>query len=104
MRVVAPADASRVAELRQTLDAGESEALALAVEVHAAAILIDEEQGRRAARGLGLPVVGVIGILIRAKQRSLVAEVGPLLEKLQQGLGFFISDELMSQAKQLAGE
>ena len=104
IRIVAPSNAARVAELRRTLDRGESEALSLALELRATAVLIDEEDGRAAARRLGLPVIGVIGILIRGKRNGLVPRIAPLLGRLRLGINFFISDELMREALHQAGE
>ena len=43
------------------LDASEREAICLAEELHAAAVLIDERKGRAIARQRGLTVVGTIG-------------------------------------------
>jgi predicted nucleic acid-binding protein len=49
------------------LDAGETAALSLAVEIHADAILLDERRGHEVALALGLSTIGVLGILLRAK-------------------------------------
>ena len=49
------------------LDSGETEALSLALELHADAVLMDEASGRRAASVLKVPFVGVAGILLRAR-------------------------------------
>jgi hypothetical protein len=38
--------------------------------------------------------IGVLGLLVRAKQRGLVALVEPLLDQLENDLGFFISGSL----------
>ncbi|MGP0066280.1 MAG: DUF3368 domain-containing protein [Isosphaeraceae bacterium] len=102
--IQAPRDRTRVQELLRDLDPGESEALALAVEVGVSVVLIDESAGRRMARQLGLLPIGVLGILIRAKQRGLVLEVVPLLDRLRSELGFFISDQLRSEVQRLADE
>jgi uncharacterized protein len=55
------------------LGAGESEALALALEIHADAVLIDETIGRAVAIELGLTPIGVLGILVRAKREGQLA-------------------------------
>jgi len=55
-----------------TLDAGEEAAIALAVELHADLLLMDDEEGVIAARGKGLEVTGTLGILSRAGQRHLL--------------------------------
>jgi len=81
-------------EFSKTLDPGESEALALAIEVHADAVLIDEAVGRANAAKLGLTAIGVLGILLAAKKRGLVAALAPELDRLQAGLGFRVSDQL----------
>ena len=54
------------------LDAGEEDAIALALELHADLLLMDDEEGARAARAKGLEVAGTLGILRRAAQRRLV--------------------------------
>ena len=89
VQVRAPQNRQRVLEFMQTLDPGESEALALALEIHADALLIDEAAGRAMAQEVGLRPIGVLGILLRAKQRNLIPELRPLLDRpaLQEWLG-----------------
>ena len=41
------------------LDAGEAHAIALAIELQSTDLLIDERLGRREARRLGVPIVGL---------------------------------------------
>ena len=55
------------------LDRGETESIALAVTVNGL-LLIDEERGRAAARGRGIPVRGTLGILIEAYDRQIAQE------------------------------
>ncbi|HEY1683444.1 MAG TPA: hypothetical protein VGG19_01660 [Tepidisphaeraceae bacterium] len=54
------------------LDPGESQAIALAHELHAAALLIDEKQGRRIAREHGFITIGTITILELAARQNLL--------------------------------
>ncbi|MFM2295873.1 MAG: hypothetical protein RLZZ350_2286 [Verrucomicrobiota bacterium] len=79
-----------------TLDAGECEAIALAEELHAAAVLMDEKKGRAVARQRGLPVVGTLGVLEKAAALGwLDLEVAFAL--LRQ-TNFFGSEELLQAA------
>jgi len=103
-RIQAPRNRAAVAELQATLGPGEAEALVLAGEVHADAILIDESAGRAAALRRGLTPLGVLGILLRAKQRGLIDSLRPLMDRLQNELGFFVSPELRSAVLEQAGE
>lgn len=59
-------------ELNPELDAGEREAISLALEVRAAAVLLDERAGRRAALEHGLTITGTLGVLEEAARRGLV--------------------------------
>jgi uncharacterized protein len=93
-----------VTALRERLDPGEAETIALAVEVQPPFVLMDEKEGRRAAQRLGLKTVGVVGVLLEAKARGLIAEVGPLLERLRQDAGFFLSDRVIHDARAFCGE
>ena len=54
------------------LDPGESEAIALAVEVHADFLLVDEQAGRREAVRRGLRVAGTLSVLDEAEQAGLL--------------------------------
>src|SRR5687767_5806272 len=55
-----------VALLRSDLDDGEAEAVALASEVKADLLLLDDRAARSAAGGLGLKYVGLLGVLLEA--------------------------------------
>lgn len=105
LQMRAAADTEKVNSLLPTIDRGEAEAIVLAREVGADAILIDEADGRRVARQqYGLRVVGTLGILLSAKQRGMVPAVRPLIDQLRDGLGFFISNSLYREVVQRAGE
>ena len=68
---VLPASPFRDASL-ESLDAGEGAAIALAIDLHADLLLMDDEEGVAAARGRGLNVTGTLGVLSRAAQRRLL--------------------------------
>lgn len=55
------------------LDPGEIAALALALEIHADAILVDERRGHEVARQLGLRTIGVLGILLKARTSGMIS-------------------------------
>jgi predicted nucleic acid-binding protein len=97
------ADRGVVARFRVTLDAGESEAIALAQEVEADLLILDDEEARNTARAEGLRVVGLLAFLILAKEREIISHVRPLLDALNRQ-GFFIGDDLYHQILRQAGE
>jgi predicted nucleic acid-binding protein len=69
--------------LTLNVDAGELEAICLAQEIQADAILMDDRAGRTAAVHCGLAVVGTIGLLEQAAARGLI-ELPPTLARLRQ--------------------
>jgi predicted nucleic acid-binding protein len=85
------------------LDAGEAAAIALAVEVRADLILLDERKGRKVARRLGLPVRGTLGVLVEAKKRGHLALVRPILDQLTAA-EFRVSDAVKDEILRSAGE
>ena len=97
-------DASRVAALRETLDPGEAQAIALAETYPNVRLLIDERKGRRVARSLGLRVVGTAGVLLIAKTRGLIPRVGPVLDVLIEEHGLHLSNALREITLRAAGE
>ncbi|MBE0411514.1 MAG: DUF3368 domain-containing protein [Anaerolineales bacterium] len=93
-----------VHSLRQELDAGEAEAIALAVEINADWLLMDERLGRQTARHFNLRYIGLIGVLQLAKQSGEIAALRPLLEQLRDVSGFRISLSLYEQVLRNMGE
>jgi len=97
-------DSSRVALLSLHLDPGEAEAIALALELRADLILLDERRATRAARHLGLKTLGLLGVLLLAKRKGLINQVRPLLDRLETDAGFWIAPDLRQQVCRAAEE
>lgn len=95
---------SLIMALRRDLDLGEAESIALALELEADLILLDEREGRHAAQRMGIHVVGVVGVLLEAKTHKLIRAIRPLLDGLRQTAGFYLSESLYQHALTLAGE
>lgn len=87
-------DAALIRTLRRDLDQGEAEAIALAVEVGASLILLDEQEGRKRARTLELPITGAIGILLQAHREDNLSSLRNALDALEDEAGFWIAPSL----------
>ena len=79
VKVQAPA----VVDESLNVDAGEKEAICLAREVKAVAILMDDRKGRTEAVRCGLRVAGTIGLLEAAAGRGLV-NFAAVIQRLRQ--------------------
>lgn len=99
-----PSNQAFVQKLMTELDEGEAQAIALAVEVNADLILMDEMKGRALAEQQGLKITGLLGVLLRAKHRGLIRQIKPIMEQLKSENGFYISDSLFAQILNLANE
>ncbi len=104
MERAAVANRLLVHSLRQDLDAGEAEAIALAIEIEADWLLMDERLGRETAHHFGLRYVGLVGILSAAKQRGDLKALRPHLDRLRDVAGFRVSSALYEQVLRDAGE
>jgi len=103
LKVRSVTDTNAVSELSRLLDPGESEAIVLAEQEKARFLLIDDARGRRVARGRGVCVIGVAGVLLAAKSRGALVAVGPVLEELSQ-MGYRFSPRLVAAVLERAGE
>lgn len=89
--------------MKNDIDAGEAEAIVLAIEEGIKDILIDDSKGRMKAKLNGLIPIGIVGLLIRAKQKDLVKEIKPFLDTLMNNKRR-ISQDLYDYAIVLAKE
>lgn len=86
-------ESSMLPLLHQALDEGEAEALAMAHEVEANLVLLDEAAARQKAEQLGLQKTGTIGVLLRAKREGLIDRLRPELDDLRK-TAFWIDEML----------
>jgi len=89
--------------LKDGLDDGEAEAIALALESSADLVLLDETQAREKAGVMGLQLTGTLGVLIRARSEGKVETLRPLLDQLRRE-SFWISDDLYRRVLEAVGE
>lgn len=97
-------DRALVVALQMELDDGEAEAVALAKELAADLLLLDERRGRATAARLDLRCIGLLGALIEAKQKGYVSAIKPVLADLIEKAGFWISQPLYARVLEAAGE
>lgn len=83
-----------VTELMSDLDLGEAEAIILSKELNADYLIIDERKGRNTAKNEGLHIIGLLGVLIIAKQKKMIPELKSILQKLMNEIGFRIHYKL----------
>ena len=97
-------DHAMVETLCSELDRGEAEAIVLAKELEADYLLMDESIGRRVASRESLPVVGVMGVLILAKERALIPSVREVMDELLSKAGFYLAEAVSAAVLAAAGE
>lgn len=85
------------------LGLGESETLGLALELKADLIILDEIAARAMAESLRIKYTGVLGALLKAKEKKLIVSVKELLDSLCQN-EFRISRQLYHDILELAKE
>ena len=104
LRSVKVLDTAEVQRLSIELDLGEAEAIILAKEIQADLLLMDELEGRRVALREGVPFIGLLGVLVRAKQTGHIASVRKLVAELETVADFRLSNEVKAIAFRNAGE
>lgn len=104
VRVQAPAHPFTPPPGAAPLHSGELEALALAVELRADLLLMDERAGRAQAMSMGLHVTGVVGVFIRAKRAGLIRSVGGLMQRAADECDFWLDDAFVDHVLASVGE
>lgn len=97
-------DRQEVERLLADIDPGEAEAIVLAKEIHADLLLIDETEGRRVAAREGVRFIGLLGVLLHAKQEGYISSLRNVIRELETKTTFHLSEELKTRVLQTAGE
>ena len=103
LRVTQPTEAGIILLLNETLEAGESEAIALAQETSPRWLIQDDLAARREAEALGLPTIGTLGVLLLAKEVGLLTSIKPVLDELRDR-SLYIGEALYLAFLTSAGE
>ncbi len=93
--VKSPEDNGLISTFKMLLDKGESEAIALAIELESD-LIIDEKKGRRIAIGQGINVIGLLGIIYLNVKKGFLSEneAHEILDEVVER-GFRISNRLI---------
>lgn len=101
---IAPLTAPVSAELAAALDPGEAEALALAQQLKASLVLLDESAARLVAGQLGVSHAGVLGVLRQARQSGRITSLAVEIRRLRTEARFFVSPALEKRLLNAVGE
>lgn len=85
------------------LGAGESAAIALALENPQRVVLLDDALARRIAQAASLQVWGTLKILLEAKSQGITDKIAPLIEHLISS-GLWMSEDVRKRVLRLAKE
>ncbi|MCO5274989.1 MAG: DUF3368 domain-containing protein [Flavobacteriales bacterium] len=88
--VLEPADPSKQRVLELHLDRGEASAIALAMELAASTLILDDQKARKVAERLGLSYTGTIGILIKAKRSGHLPALAPFSRRSFHPVSIFL--------------
>ena len=86
------------------IDQGEAEAIILAEELGADALLIDDKQGRSIAENRGIRCLGLAGALLMAKQNQIIPNLGDILDALETEANFYFDPKLRELLLRRANE
>jgi len=85
------------------LGRGESQVLALAKATPGCRAVLDDLEARRCAQSMGVPLIGTLGVVLRAKRRGVIPAARPVIEHLLR-VGLYASDALIERALAHLGE
>jgi predicted nucleic acid-binding protein len=85
------------------LGPGETQVLALAGAAPGSRAVLDDLEARRCAQSLEVPMIGTLGVVLRAKRRGIIGMARPVIEHLRR-VGLYASDSLIERALAHLGE
>ena len=99
-----PESGLRSEVLGWSLGAGETEVLSVALEKPGWMAVIDDATARACAGSIGVPVIGTLGVVLRAKRQGLIASAGKIIRDLRQSGLYFDDHFVRTVLKQVVGE
>jgi uncharacterized protein len=102
LRPLAPA--ARRLPQTERLGRGEAEAITLAKNINSDLLLTDDLNARSVAAALNIKCAGLLGVLIRGKQRGHIPSVKEAIGALEVRGGLYLSPAVKAEALKLAGE
>jgi predicted nucleic acid-binding protein len=104
IKVIKIRNEGMAAVLRAQLDSGEAESIVLAIETKPDVLILDERDARRAAKQLGLSVIGTLGILVEAKRRGEINSLRSMIDDLNSKISFRMGKDVLLAALKAVGE
>lgn len=86
------------------LGAGETAVLAVALALGACTVVLDDAESRKCARTPGIPVMGTLGVVVRARQQGRIVSAAAVVQALRVA-GLYVDDALiMTVLQESVGE
>jgi len=85
------------------LGKGETAVLATALQTQSSTAILDDASARAAARTFNVPLMGTLGVILRAKLHRYIPSAGDALRQLKTA-GLFLDDRVVRQALEQIGE
>ncbi len=85
------------------LGAGETAVLAVALERAPCTAVLDDGSARACAKAFGVPIIGTLGVVLRAQRRGVIASSADVLEALRAA-GLYLDDGTIRSALRRIGE
>jgi predicted nucleic acid-binding protein len=67
-------------------------------------LLIDERKGRKLAVQEGIPVIGLLGVVLLAKRKGRIASARALLQRLDGEAGMYLAPDIRDAALKTVAE
>ena len=65
---------------------------------------VDERKGRRLAAREGVPVIGLLGVVLLARHNRTIPSARALIERLQEEAGMYLAENIKEAALISVGE
>ena len=79
------------------LGPGESQVLAIAASKPVSRGVLDDREARRCAAACGIPVIGTLGVVLRAQNKGILRNAQDVINDLRT-VGLYVTDDLITAA------